>query len=325
MMMSKMKSVIGDRPILVTGGAGFLGSNLCERFLDDGHAVVCLDNLVTGTRQNVERLSQHAKFQFIEADVRNPIDLKVERIFNLACPASPVAYQADPVSTTMTSVLGAYNMLGLAIDNNARIMQASTSEVYGDPQEHPQTEKYWGHVNPIGPRACYDVGKRCAETLFFDHKRTLNADIRVARIFNTYGPRMLSDDGRVVSNFIVEALQNKDITVYGDGLHTRSFCYVDDLIEGFMRLMFSDLTDSGPYNLGNPEEYTILEFAKIIINLTGSKSRIIHLQEPVDDPHYRRPDISKAYNAFGWKPVVHLEEGLKKTIACFEKRLSVGG
>jgi len=308
--------------VLVTGGAGFLGSNLCERLVTEGAEVVCVDNLTTGRRRNIEHLCKYDCFQFIEADVRESLDLDVGWIFNLACPASPHAYQADPVSTTMTSVLGAYNLLGLANKKQARIMQASTSEVYGDPSEHPQTEKYWGHVNPIGPRSCYDEGKRCAETLFFDHHKTIGTDIRVARIFNTYGPHMLKDDGRVVSNFIVEALQNIDLTVYGDGLHTRSFCYVDDLIEGFIRLMFSKDIDPGPYNLGNPKELTIIEFAKRIIDLTGSKSKIAYLEEPVDDPHYRCPDIEKAGNVLGWRPVVDLEFGLRKTIAYFEKLLS---
>lgn len=322
--MTSGKSVAknSSHPILVTGGAGFLGSHLCETLLDKGHSVICLDNLVTGTENNIEQLSHHNNFKFINADVREQISLDVEKIFNLACPASPPFYQADPVATTMTSVLGAYNMLNLAISNNARIMQASTSEVYGDPLEHPQKESYWGHVNPIGPRACYDVGKRCAETLFFDHMRALDADIRVARIFNTYGPKMRPDDGRVVSNFIIEALQNKDITIYGDGLHTRSFCYVDDLINGFLHLMYTDTEDPGPYNLGNPEEFSILEFANIIIKLTGSKSKIVHLNEPVDDPHYRRPNIDKAQKILDWKPVIRLEEGLLKTITYFDGILS---
>ncbi|MBL4892023.1 MAG: SDR family oxidoreductase [Rhizobiaceae bacterium] len=309
-------------PILVTGGAGFLGTHLCRRLLRDGHSVVCLDNLLTGTKGNIAGLLHHPNFRFLEADVRDPLYLNVERIFNLACPASPPAYQADPVGTTMTSVLGAYNMLRLAISNGVRIMQASTSEAYGDPLEHPQKETYWGHVNPIGPRACYDVGKRCAESLFFDHRRTFDADIRVARILNTYGGGMRPDDGRVISNFIVEALQDKDITIYGDGQQTRSFCYVDDLIDGFMRLMYSDTDDPGPYNLGNPEEFSIQALAEIVIKLTGSKSKIIYLEKPVDDPRCRRPDIDKAREKLGWKPTTTLKQGLTRTIAHFDSLLS---
>ena len=311
-----------DLPILVTGGAGFLGTHLCRRLLREGHRVVCLDNLLTGTRKNIEGLSHHPNFRFLEADVRDPLYLNVGRIFNLACPASPPAYQADPVGTTMTSVLGAYNMLRLAISNDVRIMQASTSEAYGDPLEHPQKETYWGNVNPIGPRACYDVGKRCAESLFFDHRRTFDVDIKVARIFNTYGGGMRPDDGRVISNFIMEALQNKDITIYGDGKQTRSFCYVDDLIEGFMRLMYSNTDEPGPYNLGNPEEFTIQALAEMVIKLTGSKSKIIYLEKPVDDPRCRRPNIDKARRKLGWKPITTLEQGLKKTIVHFDGLLS---
>ena len=311
-----------DLPILVTGGAGFLGTHLCRRLLRDGHNVICLDNLLTGTKNNISGLLHHPNFRFLEADVRDPLYINVKRIFNLACPASPPAYQADPIGTTMTSVLGAYNMLRLAISNDVRIMQASTSEAYGDPLEHPQKETYWGHVNPIGPRACYDVGKRCAESLFFDHRRMSNADIRVARIFNTYGGGMQPDDGRVISNFIVEALQDKDITIYGDGQQTRSFCYVDDLIDGFMCLMYSNTDDPGPYNLGNPEEFSIQALAETVIRLTGSKSKIIYLEKPIDDPRCRRPDINKASQMLGWKPVTTLEQGLTKTIAHFDDLLS---
>lgn len=309
-------------PILVTGGAGFLGTHLCNRLLKDGHSVICLDNLLTGTKKNIAGLLKHPKFVFHQSDIRDCEYFKVKRIFNLACPASPPAYQADPIGTTMTSVVGAYNMLRLAIRNNARILQASTSEAYGDPLEHPQKESYWGNVNPIGPRACYDVGKRCAESLFFDHRRKANANIKIARIFNTYGGGMQPDDGRVISNFIMEALQDEDITIYGDGQQTRSFCYVDDLIEGFMRLMYSKSNDPGPYNLGNPEEFSIQELAETVIKLTGSKSKIIYLEKPVDDPRCRCPNIDKAREKLGWKPVVTLEKGLKITIAHFDKLLS---
>lgn len=313
-----------EQPILVTGGAGFLGSHLCDRLLKDGKSLICLDNLVTGTTDNLDHLSKYENFTYLNADVRNPVEMDVSLIFNLACPASPPAYQAEPVDTTMTSVLGAFNMLKLAKENGVRIMQASTSEIYGDPNEHPQTESYWGHVNPIGPRSCYDVGKRCAEALFFDHQRVWNTQIKVARIFNTYGPNMRPDDGRVISNFIIEALQNKDITIYGDGLHTRSFCYVDDLIDGFMQIAFSDNDDPGPFNLGNPEEHKIMEIADLIIEITGSRSKKVHCKEPVDDPHFRCPDITKIRETYGWKPSVGLKEGLIRTINYFDCLLCKG-
>jgi UDP-glucuronate decarboxylase len=315
------------KKILITGGAGFLGSHLCDRLLDQGHEVLCVDNLYTGTKQNIYHLHKHPHFEFLRHDVCFPLYVEVDEIYNLACPASPIHYQRDPVQTTKTSVQGAVNMLGLAKRLKVRIFQASTSEIYGDPTVHPQVEEYWGNVNTIGPRACYDEGKRCAETLFFDYRRQHNLDIRVARIFNTYGPRMHVADGRVVSNFIVQALKNEDITLYGNGQQTRSFCYVDDLIEGFIRFM--DLPRgkdgqpgfSGPMNLGNPVEFTVQQLAEKILQLTGSKSRIVYRPLPIDDPLQRRPDITKAREHIGWQPKIELEEGLKKTIAYFEQLL----
>jgi UDP-glucuronate decarboxylase len=307
--------------VLVTGGAGFIGSHLCERLLQEGYEVLCVDNLYTGARHNVHHLFSNPRFELLRHDVCFPLYVEVDEIYNLACPASPIHYQLDPVQTTKTSVHGAINMLGLAKRVKAKILQASTSEVYGDPSVHPQAEDYWGNVNPIGPRSCYDEGKRCAETLFFDYHRQHELPVKVARIFNTYGPRMHPNDGRVVSNFIVQALQNRDITVYGDGRHTRSFCYVDDLVEGLMRLMGTSEQVTGPVNLGNPGEFTIRELAELVIDLTGSSSRIIHLPLPVDDPKQRRPDISKANELFGWKPTVPLRDGLLKSISYFERLL----
>lgn len=310
--------------ILVTGGAGFLGSHLCDRLLRDGHEVVCADNLFTGTKRNIAHLRDHPRFEFVRHDVTFPLYIEVDEIFNLACPASPVHYQHDPVQTTKTSVHGAINMLGLAKRLNARIFQASTSEVYGDPSVHPQTEAYWGNVNPIGIRSCYDEGKRCAETLFFDYHRQHQLDIKVARIFNTYGPRMHPNDGRVVSNFIVQALKGESITIYGDGRQTRSFCYVDDLIEGFVRLMNSEPGFTGPVNLGNPGEFTIRQLAEIVIKLTGSKSTLVERPLPSDDPMQRRPDISLAQSKLGWTPQIALRQGLEKTIAYFDGLLREG-
>jgi UDP-glucuronate decarboxylase len=307
--------------VLVTGGAGFLGSHLCERLLADGHEVLCVDNFFTGTKRNIEHLMDHARFELMRHDVTIPLFVEVDAIYNLACPASPVHYQHDPVQTTKTSVHGAINMLGLAKRVGARIFQASTSEVYGDPEEHPQRESYWGHVNPIGVRSCYDEGKRCAETLFFDYHRQWGLDIRVARIFNTYGPRMHPNDGRVVSNFIVQALRGEPITVYGNGSQTRSFCYVDDLIEGFVRFMAAPAPCTGPVNLGNPGEFTILELAERIIDMTNSSSKIVHKPLPADDPTQRRPDISLARERLKWEPRVLLNEGLKPTIEYFERLL----
>ena len=298
--------------VLVTGGAGFIGSHLCERLLRDGHEVLCVDNFYTGTRHNVHHLLSDPRFELMRHDVCFPLYVEVDEIYNLACPASPIHYQFDPVQTTKTSVHGAINMLGLAKRVKAKILQASTSEVYGDPAVHPQTEDYWGNVNPIGPRSCYDEGKRCAETLFFDYHRQHRLPIKVARIFNTYGPRMHPNDGRVVSNFIVQALQNHDITIYGDGSQTRAFCYVDDLVDGLVRLMGTPKEVTGPVNLGNPEEFSIRELAETIIGLTGSSSRIIHMPLPTDDPRQRRPDISKANELFAWKPTVPLQDGLLK-------------
>ncbi len=310
------------KTILVTGGAGFLGSHLCEKLLEKNHEVICVDNCFTGNKNNILHLLANPRFEFIRHDVTFPLYLEVDEIYNLACPASPVHYQYDPVQTTKTSVHGAINMLGLAKRCKAKIFQASTSEVYGDPIVHPQKEDYWGNVNPIGPRACYDEGKRCAETLFFDYHRQYNLSIRVARIFNTYGPRMLPNDGRVVSNFIVQALAGKDITIYGDGSQTRSFCYVDDLINGFIRFM--DLAENfpGPMNLGNPVEFTILELANLVKEMTGSKSNIILNPLPQDDPKQRRPDITLAREKLNWQPSIALKEGLIKTIAYFEKLVS---
>ena len=307
--------------ILVTGGAGFLGSHLCERLIADGHDVLCLDNFFTGTKDNIAHLLDNAYFELMRHDVTFPLYVEVDEIYNLACPASPIHYQFDPVQTTKTSVHGAINMLGLAKRVKAKIFQASTSEVYGDPVIHPQPEHYWGNVNPIGPRSCYDEGKRCAETLFFDYRRQHGLDIKVARIFNTYGPRMHPNDGRVVSNFIVQALQNWPITLYGDGTQTRSFCYVDDLIEGFVRLMNSPDGLTGPVNFGNPGEFTMIELAEAVKDLTGSSSNLIHEPLPQDDPKQRQPDISLAKAHLGWQPKVPLREGLKPTIAYFEQLL----
>jgi len=323
-----MRSYNPRKRILVTGGAGFLGSHLIDRLLARGDEVVCVDNLFTGTKRNIEHLQSHPHFEFMRHDVTFPLYVEVDEIYNMACPASPIHYQYDPVQTTKTSVHGAINMLGLAKRLKARIFQASTSEVYGDPVVHPQTEDYWGNVNPIGSRSCYDEGKRCAETLFFDYHRQLNLDIRVARIFNTYGPRMHPNDGRVVSNFIVQALQGADSTLYGDGLQTRSFCYVDDLIEGFLRFM--NLPDGengatgypGPINLGNPREFTIRQLADKIIELTNSKSQLVYRPLPDDDPMQRKPDISLARSLLAWEPLVNIEEGLQKTIRYFDVLLS---
>jgi len=303
--------------ILVTGGAGFLGSHLCDKLLNRGDEVLCMDNLFTGSKDNIAHLRDHNRFEFIRHDVAEPILVEVDQIYNLACPASPVHYQYNPVKTIKTSVMGAINMLGLAKRVRARILQASTSEVYGDPHVHPQPETYWGHVNPIGIRSCYDEGKRVAETLFFDYHRQNHVDIRVIRIFNTYGPRLHPDDGRVVSNFIIQALQNKDITVYGDGSQTRSFCFYDDLLEGMIKLMDQEKI-VGPVNIGNPGEFTILELAQKVIELTHSKSKIIHLPLPGDDPKQRKPDITLAKTALNWEPKIALKEGLITTIAYFE-------
>ncbi len=306
---------------LVTGGAGFLGSHLCERLLSDGHEVICLDNYFTGRMSNVNHLRDNRNFELIRHDVTEPILLEVDRIFNLACPASPIHYQYNPVKTIKTSVMGAINMLGMAKRVHARILQASTSEVYGDPDVHPQTEDYWGNVNPIGIRSCYDEGKRVAETLFMDYHRQNHVDIRIVRIFNTYGPRMLANDGRVVSNFIVQALKGEDITIYGSGEQTRSFCYVSDLIEAIVRMMDQD-DAIGPVNIGNPHEFTMLELAQKVIDLTGSQSKIVYLSLPGDDPKKRKPDISRAKKILSdWEPTVPLEDGLKKTIAYFDELL----
>ncbi len=311
--------------ILVTGGAGFLGSHLCERLLEKGAEVICLDNFFTGVRRNIEHLLDHKRFELIRHDVTFPIYLEIDQIYNLACPASPIHYQHDPVQTTKTSVHGAINMLGLAKRVKAKILQASTSEVYGDPNVHPQTEDYWGHVNPIGLRSCYDEGKRCAETLFFDYWRQHKLRIKVARIFNTYGPRMHPHDGRVVSNFIIQALLGRDITIYGDGSQTRSFCYVEDLVDGLIRLMGSPDEIVGPINVGNPVEFSMLQLANIVGELTNSRSRIVHRPLPQDDPRQRQPDIAKAQEILGWKPTTPLREGLAKTIAYFEALLREPG
>src|SRR5579883_2132832 len=311
-------SMLNERQVLVTGGAGFIGSHLCERLLALGYEVVCVDNFYTGTRRNVHDLLSNPRFELMRHDVCFPLYVEVEQIYNLACPASPIHYQFDPVQTTKTSVHGAINMLGLAKRVKAKILQASTSEVYGDPTVHPQDESYWGNVNPIGPRSCYDEGKRCAETLFFDYYRQHKLKIKVARIFNTYGPRMHANDGRVVSNFIVQALRNQDITIYGDGSQTRSFCYVDDLVDGLIRLMESGDEVVGPINLGNPKEFTIRSLAEIIIEMTGSASKIVHRPLPADDPRQRQPDISRAKEQLGWQPTLALREGLGKTISYFD-------
>jgi len=311
-----------EQRILVTGGSGFLGSHLCERLLKEDANVICVDNFFSGARRNIERLLDQKRFELIRHDVTFPLYIEVDQIYNLACPASPIHYQRDPVQTTKTNVHGAINMLGLAKRLRAKIFQASTSEVYGDPQVHPQPEDYWGHVNPIGPRSCYDEGKRCAETLFFDYRRQHNLRIKVARIFNTYGPRMRPNDGRVVSNFIIQALLGRDITVYGDGTQTRSFCYVDDLIDSFLRLMASPDSVTGPINLGNPTEFSMLQLAIMVIDMTGSRSRIVHRPLPENDPRQRQPDISQAQEALSWAPRTPLKEGLIRTIAYFESLLS---
>ena len=311
-----------EKRVLVTGGAGFLGSHLCERLVESGAQVLCVDNFFTGTHRNLEALMGNPSFELIRHDITFPLYVEVDEIYNLACPASPIHYQRDPVQTTKTSVIGAINMLGLAKRLKARIFQASTSEAYGDPQVHPQTEDYWGHVNPIGMRSCYDEGKRCAETLFMDYRRQHRLSVKICRIFNTYGPRMHPNDGRVVSSFIVQALLGRDITVYGDGSQTRSFCYVDDLIDGFMRFMATPDEITGPLNLGNPHEFTILELAKTVIELTGSTSRIVQRPLPEDDPRQRQPNIDKAREALGWGPKVQLADGLARTIAYFDGLLA---
>jgi UDP-glucuronate decarboxylase len=314
-----------EKTILVTGGAGFLGSHLCDRLIAQGHDVICLDNFFTGSKRNIEHLIGHPRFELLRHDVTFPLYIEVDEIYNLACPASPIHYQHDPVQTTKTSVHGAINMLGLAKRLRSRIFQASTSEVYGDPSVHPQTEDYWGNVNPIGVRSCYDEGKRCAETLFFDYHRQHGLEIKVARIFNTYGPRMHPNDGRVVSNFIVQALKGDPITIYGQGQQSRSFCYCDDLIEGFLRLMASPKDVTGPINLGNPVEFTMIELAEKVMELTGSSSRLTHLPLPQDDPRQRRPDITKARELLDdWQPKVQLAEGLTKTITYFDELLRKG-
>ncbi|VTZ25013.1 NAD-dependent dehydratase [Methylocella tundrae] len=306
------------KKIMVTGGAGFLGSHLCERLLAQGHEVLCVDNFFTGTRRNIAHLTANPNFELLRHDITHPLYVEVDEIYNLACPASPVHYQFDPVQTTKTSVHGAINVLGLAKRLRAKVLQASTSEVYGDPEVHPQTEAYWGRVNPIGYRACYDEGKRCAETLFFDYHRQHGLQIKVVRIFNTYGPRMHPNDGRVVSNFLVQALKNDDITIYGDGSQTRAFCYVDDLIEGFLRLMATGPDFTGPVNIGNPKEFTMNELAHQIIELTGSRSKIVYRGLPPDDPKQRRPDITLARDKLQWQPTVELREGLSRTAKYFE-------
>jgi UDP-glucuronate decarboxylase len=307
--------------ILITGGCGFLGSHLCDILVSQGHEIICVDNCFTGTKRHIRSLLDHPNFEFMRHDVTFPLYVEVDQIYNMACPASPIHYQFDPVQTTKTSVHGAINMLGLAKRVRATILQASTSEVYGDPEIHPQVERYWGRVNPIGPRACYDEGKRCAETLFFDYHRQHRLQIKVARIFNTYGPRMHPNDGRVVSNFIVQALKNQPITIYGDGSQTRSFCYVDDLVEGLILLMNSKEACTGPINLGNPTEFTILQLAQKVIDISGSKARIIHKPLPMDDPKQRKPDITLAQNELNWTPEIKLDDGLTRTIAYFDQLL----
>ncbi len=313
-----------EKRVLVTGGAGFLGSHLCERLIAEGAQVICVDNFFTGAHQNIEHIRNHPRFELIRHDVCFPLYLECDEIYNLACPASPIHYQRDPVQTTKTSVSGAINMLGLAKRVKAKVFQASTSEVYGDPFVHPQPEGYWGNVNPIGPRSCYDEGKRCAETLFFDYHRQHKLRTKVVRIFNTYGPRMHPNDGRVVSSFIVQALSGRDITIFGDGTQTRSFCYVDDLIEGFIRLMNTGDDVIGPINIGNPNEFKISELAEAVVALTNSGSKIVYKPLPQDDPKQRRPDITVAREVLGWQPHVQLQEGLKKTIAYFDKLLTDG-
>lgn len=313
-----MEGYSTHKRILVTGGAGFLGSHLCERLLASGADLLCVDNFFTGSRRNIEHLLSNSRFELMRHDITFPLYVEVDEIYNLACPASPIHYQFDPVQTTKTSVMGAINMLGLAKRTKAKIFQASTSEVYGDPSVHPQPESYWGNVNPIGPRACYDEGKRCAETLFFDYHRQHRLRIKVIRIFNTYGPRMHPGDGRVVSNFIVQALRGDDITIYGDGSQTRSFCYVDDLVDGMVAMMNSPDDLIGPVNLGNAGEFSMIELAEAVLRLTGSKSRLIHLPLPQDDPKQRKPDTNLAEARLGWKPTVNLERGLERTIAYFK-------
>lgn len=317
-----MLRVSNRKRVMVTGGAGFLGSHLCQRLLGEGCDVLCVDNFYSGTKDNVCHLLGDPHFELMRHDVTFPLYIEVDEIFNLACPASPIHYQRDPVQTTKTSVHGAINMLGLAKRTKAKIFQASTSEVYGDPEVHPQQESYWGRVNPIGIRSCYDEGKRCAETLFFDYHRQHGLEIKVARIFNTYGPRMHPNDGRVISNFIVQALRGDDITIYGDGLQTRSFCFVDDMIDGIVRFMATPGEITGPMNLGNPDEYTILEMAELLLKKTGGKSRIVMKALPMDDPKQRRPDITLAMRALGWEPRIDLDEGLDRTIAHFRAMLA---
>ena len=317
-----MNSTYDKKKVLVTGGAGFLGSHLCEQLLERGDHVICLDDLSSGFKENISIFETNNNFEFIEQDVISPINLSVDEIYNLACPASPKYYQKNPIKTLKTSFYGAENLLCLAEQNKAKILQASTSEIYGDPLEHPQTESYWGNVNPIGIRSCYDEGKRVAEALFFDYYRQRNINIRVVRIFNTYGPKMHPSDGRVVSNFIIQALKNENITIYGDGMQTRSFCFVDDLIEGLIKVMNTEIDDPVPINLGNPEEYTILQLADLVIGLTNSSSKIEHKPLPSDDPVFRRPSIDMAIEKIDWHPVVQLTEGLKETIAYFNKVLN---
>ena len=312
------------KQVLVTGGAGFLGSHLCEVLVEEGADVLCLDNFYTGSRANVQHLAGKPNFELLRHDVTFPLYIEVDEVYNLACPASPIHYQHDPVQTTKTSVHGAINMLGLAKRTGAKILQASTSEVYGDPEEHPQPEHYWGHVNPIGPRSCYDEGKRCAETLFFDYHRQHNLPIKVARIFNTYGPRMHPDDGRVVSNFIVQALKGESLTIYGDGSQTRSFCYVDDLVAGLIRLMRTEDDCTGPVNLGNPDEFQIKQLAERVLALVGSRSKIIYKELPQDDPQQRRPDITLAKAQLNWQPSIALDEGLRRTVEYFRALLAQG-
>jgi UDP-glucuronate decarboxylase len=311
-----------EKRILITGGAGFLGSHLCDMMLARGHRVLCVDNFFTGTQRNVDHLRDNTRFELMRHDVSFPLFVEVDEIYNLACPASPIHYQRDPVQTTKVSVVGAINMLGLAKRTKAKIFQASTSEVYGDPSVHPQTEDYWGNVNPIGIRSCYDEGKRCAETLFFDYRRQHGLVIKVARIFNTYGPRMHPNDGRVVSSFIVQALRGEDITIFGSGEQTRSFCYVSDLLDGFVRLMDTPNDVTGPINIGNPVEFTMVELATLVIELTGSRSKIVHLPLPADDPRQRRPDISLARKKLDWEPKIQLREGLQRTINYFDAQLA---
>lgn len=309
--------------ILVTGGAGFIGSNLCEKLLEQGNEVICLDNLFTGRKENIRHLMNHPYFEFVRHDVLEPVYVECDQVYNLACPASPIHYQYDPIKTAKTSVIGALHMLGLAKRCHARILQASTSEVYGNPEIHPQTEDYWGNVNPYGPRSCYDEGKRMAEALFFDYHRQHGLDIKVVRIFNTYGPRMRPDDGRVVSNFIVQALKGEDITIYGSGEQTRSFCYVDDLVDGLIRMMNGREGFNGPVNLGNPREFTMLKLAELVLQTTGSKSKLIHMPLPEDDPVQRKPDISLAEKELDWRPTIALKEGLESTIQYFRQSITI--